>query len=389
MSADESAEKRKWVRLTRACNNHCIFCLDEEAKNGTFLPFKTVLENLEEGFKNGCKRAVLSGGDPSIHPDFHKIVKAAKDTGYRHIQAITNGRMFCYPEFIVKAVQNGLSEITFSIHAPEPQLNDMLTGAKGSFIQSITALRNALRIPGLTVNCDIVVNALNVDILAKHLRFLYSLGIREFDILHIMPFGLAWRNWDRLYYDPFAKKKELFSAFQLAENKEVHLWTNRFPADLFEGNEHLIQSPFKLLDEVRGRKTVFENFRKGIPMECAGKRCSFCPLRNFCSDLKELIKQDCIKAFSMPECLGGRKINKKIYADAPVEDIAAFYIEYRHFIKSSHCARCTFNSSCKGASVLFLKEKGFAVLSPVVAGTEADTKKRSVENAVPQEQINR
>ena len=84
-----------------------------------------------------------------------------------------------------------------------------------------------------------------------------------------------------------------------------------------------------------------------------------------------------------------RKINKKIYADAPLEDIAAFYIEYRHFIKSSRCVRCVFNSSCKGASVLFLKKKGFAVLSPVAAGTSADTEKRPGGNTVTQEQINR
>lgn len=371
MSADESAEKRKWVRLTRACNNHCIFCLDEDAKNGTFIPFKTVLKNLKDGYENGCKRAVLSGGDPTIHPEFHKIIKAAKDTGYRHIQAITNGRMFCYPEFIVKAVQNGLSEITFSIHAPEPELNDILTGVKGSFVQSIAALRNALRIPGLTVNCDIVVNALNADILSKHLRFLYSLGVREFDVLHIMPFGLAWKNWDRLYYNPFSKKKELFEAFSLAENKEVHLWTNRFPAELFEGKEHLIQSPLKLADEVRGRSAVFENFRKGIPMDCAGERCAFCPLKKFCFDLKELIEHGSMKAFPMPKCLGGRKSNRKITAGAKLEDIAVFYFKYRHFIKSSRCAGCMLNNSCKGAPVLFLKENGFAVLSPSAAAAAA------------------
>jgi tRNA A37 methylthiotransferase MiaB len=30
------SQNRIWVRISSACNNKCIFCLDSEAHNGTF-----------------------------------------------------------------------------------------------------------------------------------------------------------------------------------------------------------------------------------------------------------------------------------------------------------------------------------------------------------------
>jgi tRNA A37 methylthiotransferase MiaB len=31
-------ENRIWVRISSACNNKCIFCLDENAQDGTLVP---------------------------------------------------------------------------------------------------------------------------------------------------------------------------------------------------------------------------------------------------------------------------------------------------------------------------------------------------------------
>ncbi|MBO4556220.1 MAG: radical SAM protein [Elusimicrobiales bacterium] len=363
----EAAEKRKWVRLTRACNNRCVFCLDEEAQNGTYLPFPDIVRDLSAGIREGCKRAVLSGGDPTVHPDFLKIIRSAYLIGYRHIQAISNGRMFCYQSFLEKAVKAGLGEITFSIHAPYAELNDSLTGIKGSFVQSMAALKNALKIPGLIVNCDIVANALNIDVLAKHIEMLNSCGVNEFDILHIMPFGRAWSNWDLLYYDPFKKKQQLFDAFSIRKKTGVHIWTNRFPAGLFEGCEDLIQSPVKLSYEILGRKKEFDALSRGKEMPCASKRCSFCVLERFCRDFRELCGKKRLFALKMPPCIKKSSYKENVYvsSDMPIEDIAMFYIEKRHFIKSSRCEKCCRNAACSGVPELYAMEHGFSCMKPL------------------------
>ena len=368
MPEHSALEKRKWVRLTRACNNRCLFCLDEEAQDGTMLPYSAVARELRAGIKAGCRRAVLSGGDPTVHPDFHRIISLASRLGYGHVQAISNGRMFCYPDFLSAAVSAGLSEITFSVHGPTAAIHDALTGMRGSFAQTLAALKAALRVPGLVVSSDIVVNRLNVDGLEPSLRLLYGLGVREFDLLQIMPFGRAWKNWDKLSYDQAKKRKALDRAFSWAGAPGVHLWTNRFDPALFEGREGLIQDPSKLLDEVRGRGEMFKGFLAGGPLDCAGGRCRYCVLRAFCEDLGELRREGMLQARPLPPCLGGRARAGRVKLCGGLDKAAAFFVAKRLTVKGSACRRCPAGGSCAGAPVRIVMARGFASLSPARAG---------------------
>jgi len=39
-------QNRIWVRISSACNNKCVFCLDSDAQNGTFVDEKKVKEEI-------------------------------------------------------------------------------------------------------------------------------------------------------------------------------------------------------------------------------------------------------------------------------------------------------------------------------------------------------
>ena len=95
--------KRQWVRLTRVCNNRCLFCLDDEAQDGSCIDFSIIKNTLEKGRALKAKKAILSGGEPTLHPGLFKIISAARALGYSEIQIITNGRMFAYEEFLRQA----------------------------------------------------------------------------------------------------------------------------------------------------------------------------------------------------------------------------------------------------------------------------------------------
>jgi MoaA/NifB/PqqE/SkfB family radical SAM enzyme len=359
-------EKRKWVRLTRACNNRCLFCLDEEALDGSFLPLSAVKAELRAGRRAGCRRAILSGGEPTLHPEFLKVVALARKAGYRRVQTISNGRLFCYGDFLREAAAAGLDEVTFSVHGPDARTHDKLTGVKGSFAQTVRGISNALRVPGLIVSSDIVVNRLNVDRLARTLKFLYRLGVREYDLLQVMPFGRAWKNWRRLSYAPAAKKAALGKAFDFYKIPGVHLWANRFRPELLEGREELLQHPSKLLDEINGRRAMLGAFlRAGVPMPCAGARCRHCPLEGFCADLRVLRAGEALPALAPAFCLGGavrRRVS--VRAAAGLDKIGEFYIRHRLTVKGAGCAACAENSRCAGADIFEVMRSGFRALKP-------------------------
>jgi len=369
-------EKRHWVRLTRACNNHCIFCLDKETQNGSCLSEAEITINLKRGVSLGIKRVVLSGGEPSIHPDFLNIVKIAGELGYEHIQVITNGRMFAYPGFLNQAVKNGLLEITFSMHGHNNKLHDKLTKVVGSFQQSLTGLISALSIEELIVSVDVVINKVNIEYLADILKFFINLGVKEFDLLQVIPFGRAWDNRDILFYDIKKSLPFLNKAFSLSKNPNLHIWTNRFPPEYLEGFEELIQYPGKLYDEIGGRQDMFNNFLNSSKViRCRGKRCSYCFLKSFCKDLIQLKEKGRLASYAKPFCLKkakeapGPEKRPKYILDKSGKDILnflSFYIKHRYFVKGLRCQECRFNNCCAGMRCDDIRSYGFKVLQPVL-----------------------
>lgn len=278
--------KKHWVRLTRACNNRCVFCLDSETHDGSVLTVRTIARDLQKGIKRGCQRAVLSGGEPTLHPDFLDIIAFAKRLGYSQIQVITNGRLFFYRDFLKACVDKGLTEVTFSLPSHLKQSFEAQTKVKGSFVQAMTGLMHALALRGLIVSVDIVISKQNYKSIYNTVRYFRSLGVNEFDLLQVVPFGKAWENKKKVMYDVKQAMPYLRKVFALARKRGVYIWTNRFPPQYLEDFPDLIQHPVKLFDEIRGRQKMFEDYlREGKTMFCFNERCSYCFIKGVCSDL--------------------------------------------------------------------------------------------------------
>ena len=281
-------EKRNWVRLTYHCNDHCIFCLDSNAHDGTDRDNQEIKAQILDGRRNGATRLILSGGEPTIHPNYVDFVRLGRKAGYRKIQTVTNGRMFSYPEFLAKCLDAGLGEITFSLHGHTAKVHDALVGTRGAFEQETAGLRNALADGRPIVNIDIVINRGNIKFLPEMLDTFYEWGVREFDLLQVVPFGRAFTDGrDTLFYDLVEARPYIVKALEFSERPDVHVWFNRFPPEHLEGYEHLIQDPYKLNDEVRGRKEEFARLLdQGIDLDCREpERCKYCYLERLCDRL--------------------------------------------------------------------------------------------------------
>jgi len=284
-------QKRNWVRLTYACNDRCIFCLDSDTHDGEMRDRNEVKEQILEGRRKGAERLILSGGEPTIHPNFIDFVRLGRRAGYERVQTVTNGRMFRYPDFLKRSLDAGLQEITFSIHGHTAKVHDALVGVKGAFEEEVQGLDNALADGRPIINIDVVVNRGNVRHLPKIIETFVEKGVREYDLLHIIPFGRAFdEGKDTLFYDLEEAREELRAAFAWSRKPDMHIWLNRFPPPHCEGYEELIQDPYKLNDEVRGRREEFKKLMDyGEALDCRQpERCHYCYLEPLCDTLEEV-----------------------------------------------------------------------------------------------------
>ena len=322
-------EKRNWVRLSYDCNNHCTFCLDSNAHDGTMRGTQDIKVQIVEGRKRGANRLILSGGEPTMHPNFLDFVKLGKMAGYPKIQTVTNGRMFRYPDFLNRAADNGLHEITFSLHGHTAKLHDALVGTPGAFVEEVAGLRAALDSGRFIVNVDIVINKQNVKHLPEMLETFIGWGVKEFDLLHIIPFGNAWSDArHHLFYDLDGNLEFLQKAFAYARRPDVHIWLNRFPPPYAEGFEDLIQDPYKLNDEVRGRREEFDRYLSlGQKLSCREpERCRYCYLQSLCDTLDDVLDVRRAEQVDVIRYAGAPPLSGKL-PEAPVGRIVAPNLE--------------------------------------------------------------
>lgn len=295
-------EIRHWVRLTAACNSKCVFCLDAEAQDGRFMPLVDIQREIDRGREDkGATRLVVSGGEATIHPQFHEAVRYGRQAGYRWVQTVTNGQMLARRPFFLAAVEAGLDEITFSLHGHTAELHDRLTRTKNGFDNLMKAMIRAVRDGRVVVNVDVCINRQNVEHLEAIVALCARVGVKEFDLLQVIPQGVAFDNRESLFYDVDAHADSLRRVFSLARRADFHIWTNRFPLSHLEDMEELIQDPHKMLDEVGGRRVQFRRYLDaGTPIDCRdAKRCPHCFIEPFCSALDRHVAAQNAGAFDV------------------------------------------------------------------------------------------
>jgi hypothetical protein len=134
---------------------------------------------------------------------------------------------------------------------------------------------------------------MNVKHLPEMLETFIGWGVKEFDLLHVIPFGNAWSDArEHLFYDIEDNLEHLQRAFAYSRRPDVHVWLNRFPPPFAEGFEDLIQDPYKLNDEVRGRREEFERYLShGEKLGCREpERCARCYLAPLCDGLDDVLE---------------------------------------------------------------------------------------------------
>ena len=286
--------RKHWVRLVTACNSRCVFCLDTDTPRNVYVPDDDVQRELRRGRDElRADKVILSGGEGSIHPKFVDFVRFAKEIGYDRVQTVTNGVMFSKREFYNAAVEAGLGEITFSLHGHTPELHDRLTGTPGAFHKLMKGMMRAIREGRIIVNVDVCINKQNVPYIDQIVDLCLSVGVREYDLLHVIPQGAAFENRHELFYDPVEHLPRLQKVFRLNRHPGVVIWTNRFPVEFLEGLEDLIQDPHKMLDEVNGRRFQVRRYLdEGTPLECRDKeRCQYCFIEPFCNTADRVIER--------------------------------------------------------------------------------------------------
>lgn len=142
--------------VNRGCNLRCSFCDLWEGK--ARVPLVRAETLFAEAAAIGTKTAVLTGGEPFLHPDLPALVRAAKGKGLA-VNVTTNGTLLDRHWPALKHA--GVDSLSFSVDGL-PETHDRLRGRPGSHAKTWEALLRVLREGGVGASVYMTVGRTNV-----------------------------------------------------------------------------------------------------------------------------------------------------------------------------------------------------------------------------------
>lgn len=226
------------VKVGFACNNRCLFCAQGHKREGcAHVPFQELVERMRQG-RAASDELVLTGGEPSLHPDILALVREARQMGYQQVQLQTNGRRLAYASFVEALIQAGVTEISPALHGPTADIHDALTRAPGSFRQTVAGIR-VVRSRGLPIVSNSVVVRDNVEHLVALVGVLGKLGVGQAQLAFVHPVGTAYELFDRVVPRLSDVVEPIRACRKNAARYRMRLVTEAIPLCFLRGMEEL------------------------------------------------------------------------------------------------------------------------------------------------------
>lgn len=155
------------------------------------IPFESLKEAVLQGHRNGCNELVLSGGEPTLYPEYiRELISLAVTLGYRKYIIQTNGyglskceELVSFLDYVAETTEICLS---FSVHGHIAEVHDDLSGNPGAFRNLMDAIDKVSK-THCKIYTNTVINARNLTHLSDIAALLmpYKPDIMQFSMMHL------------------------------------------------------------------------------------------------------------------------------------------------------------------------------------------------------------
>lgn len=166
-----------YLALGYLCNHRCFFCpCGEKSELRAFAPKEQHINAIEVGIREQhIDQITLSGGEPTLHPNFHDILRFCVDHGLR-VTVLSNGDSLGNMENAQKLfgdIDRHAVSVTTAIHSDLAEWHEKVTEVTGSYHRTIQGLLNLINM-GFGVTVKQVLSRWNYQRLPDFVEFLYG-----------------------------------------------------------------------------------------------------------------------------------------------------------------------------------------------------------------------
>ena len=164
------------IDLTNRCNMRCPICFANAGAAGyvcepTYEQHVAHLQRLRDFRPIPCTAVQFTGGEPTIHPDFLRIVSKARSMGFSHIQIATNGIRLADYEFAAAAYEAGLHTLYLQFDGIGPEPYRHTRNYPGIWEKKLAVIENCRKLDMKVCLVPTIVRGVNDDQVEPIFRF--------------------------------------------------------------------------------------------------------------------------------------------------------------------------------------------------------------------------
>lgn len=232
--------------LTNKCNLSCLHCLRDKTDMRSALPVELFDSILRQAKAYNLQHIAFTGGEPTLHPQFGKILDTVVKYGYTY-HFVTNAwnftsvwKLLSDPHFPGRLGK--LSGVSISLDGATEKTHDFIRG-KGSFRKILQAI-SILRTKGIDISVQITVNKKNIGEIEQMAMLASELGLKRLFYAHLEPTTLAYEQ--DLVLDPaqYREVEQRVENLKCAMKIEITFSLGHYePLSFFQCRALIMQSP--------------------------------------------------------------------------------------------------------------------------------------------------
>ena len=139
------------IDLTNRCNMRCPICFANAGVTGTvaepdYSEVVRQLQVLRDLRPTPCTAIQFTGGEPTLHPDFLKIIDKCGRMGFSHIQIATNGLRLADADFADRAAEAGLHTLYLQFDGVGEEPYRQTRNHPGIWAKKLATIENCRRL---------------------------------------------------------------------------------------------------------------------------------------------------------------------------------------------------------------------------------------------------
>ncbi len=198
------------LELTYRCNLMCKHCyVNSDIKRTETMPLNMAKKVLKELNKIGVVSIELTGGEPTIHPNFMEILDYAYSLNFSLIAILTNGTLI--DKSFINHIKPYRNKIAFQIdlHGDNKEYVVWFTGVDFAFEREIKAIKNLVS-ENFIVRVTTSVTPKNLEQMHNIAKLTKELGVHNIVFSPIVPTGRAINDKENIILSYNRKAYNLF-----------------------------------------------------------------------------------------------------------------------------------------------------------------------------------